>query len=294
MDFAFPFETYNADGVRDVSGPIIFLPNIRSLYFLCPAHEEPSSPDIYHLLAHLRVPVSAKLYVYSQVHDYITVSGQGGYLDTIPQDASSLPILHSATRANLWKQGFDCHCGEGQLGLDLELVGDEPRQWAYTPERAVRDFCTLFAKSPLQELSVQDMEYTQDTWTHLFRTFPSLLGVTIQNEAGGTNGERERVLLAALTPAATTEAVHSDDTVVLPELRALRYEAVTWHEDTLSDLVHCLRARGARGVKLRELTVRMFGRAQWDSVADARHEALLEELKSLVETLIYADIPPPQ
>ncbi|RPD52398.1 hypothetical protein L227DRAFT_617846 [Lentinus tigrinus ALCF2SS1-6] len=298
MDFAFPFETYNADGVRDVTGPIVTLPNIRSLYFLCPSHEEPSSPDIYHLLAHLRVPVSAKLHVYSQTQDHVTSSGEGGYLDTIPQDTDCLPILKSATTAQLWKQGFDCHCGEGQLGVDLEPMGDETQRWAYTPERAVDDFCTLFAKSPLVELAVRDMRYTEESWAQLFRTFPSLSVLKVKNESPGSDDDVEDGLLAALTPTAPDQATDSDpdsdDPVPLPNMRTMQYKG-EWHEDTLSDLVHCLRARAARGVKLRKLTLRMFGRDPEDADGDARHESLLHELDELVEEpMVYADIPRPQ
>ena len=293
LDFAFPFETYTADGVRDVSGPIVSLPNIRKLYFLCPVDEEPTSPDVYHLLAHLQVPVSAQLYIYSQTHDYTTGPGEGGYLETIPRDPECLPILQSATTAHLFRLGFDCRCGSGQIGINLEPLRLEALPWEYAPEQAIDQFCTLFAKAPLRELVVE-LVSTEEAWTRLFRTFPSVavFKVKILGMGRHPDDEVEDGLFAALVSAAPNEDVtsDSDDTLVLPNLRAFEYRAI-WHEDTLSNLVQCLRARAARGAKLRELTLGLSQRVRGDPEADVMHEAFLYELDGLVEEhLAYTDL----
>ncbi len=53
IDYAFPFHTYSLDtGERDVSGPVISLPNIEALTICCEPTED-YNPDLYYLLSHL-------------------------------------------------------------------------------------------------------------------------------------------------------------------------------------------------------------------------------------------------
>lgn len=289
IDFAFPFYTYSTDGERDVSGPIISLPNIRSVYFLCPPAEEASSPDVYHLLSHLILPPSAQVQIYTQVDS----SGEGGFLATVPQDPERLPMLYHATSAELWGHAFDCNHGRddpdrtlGHFGLSLELLS-ERQDPAYAPDRLLAEFCTLVARAPLRSMTFKRMAYTENAWKALFRTFPELTTLTIEGEQQEPEDGDSEQLLSALS------ADDADEGVFLPRLSVVHFKEMQWRASTLQGFGECLTYRAGLGTRLSELRVECFDRIR-EVEYDVEHDTMLAALQLLVNgSFLYLDVPRP-
>lgn len=300
MDFALPFDTYLGGGEYDVSGPVISLPRLRSLYVLCTPADDVASPQIFHLLSHLKLQESTIINIYSQVHD-VPATGRGGYLDTIPQDIEKLPILRSATCADVGGFWFDCDQSvplvraggdrekkTGKIGLALELLGHPANTWPYTHDQAILDLCALFGGSPLRTLNVHYTRYALESWKRLFSTFADLNTLVIEGEEidvplddifGG--------LFDGLVPAAATEDVP------LPHLSTLHFKDVPWRQGTLQAIVDCVRGRTTRGIRLSTLRIEMTEREQTNEEVESAHQAFLTELSSLVQgSVVYVDAQP--
>ncbi|KAI0738152.1 hypothetical protein C8Q80DRAFT_1275691 [Daedaleopsis nitida] len=302
LDFAFPFDTYSPTGlVRDVSGPTVSLPNIRSIWFESPPARDPSSPDLYHLLSHLVLPASAEVKIYSHVLVEHASSAEGGFVNTIPTEG--LPILRTATFAEIWPLGCEIQLGgrpETNLqgvsrGLELQLIpvdrdGAHSEAWwtaAYTPARALSELCTLLGGAPLRQLQIRFLPYPRESWLELFGAFPALTELTVSElvHCGGDAPGGDEFLLDALSFTWTQPddrlACSSTDTgtsigtgtgasakaararVMLPRLRALHFSYLARGDDaTLSNIAGCLRTRAAHGARVAELGLHVEGRPE--------------------------------
>ena len=290
--YEWPFDPYNGagDGRNMSSEVFVHLPSIRMAHFLCPCSGEPDSPEIFHLLSHFRFPVTADVMVYSQVYDY-DHRGRGGLLHTIPQDASALPILTNASSgmicAHSCQVSLDGHSGEGRLAVDLEdmhqPVGEN---WGYSPSHLLRDFCTLFARSPLQKLTVR-IEHKRDEWRQLFRTFPGLRSLSLDGEYVSKKAlpQRLRAVMCALSPASGGK-----DEVLVPVLRSLTLENLELDRDMFRGLYSCLVVRSEHRSKLSALHLRLYAHSPPHPTNDEMidelgldDEALVDEQVTLEE-----------
>ncbi|KAI0668204.1 hypothetical protein C8Q78DRAFT_281434 [Trametes maxima] len=241
FDFALP--------VHDCASqfaPVISLPRLRSLSLVCP----PSGlrPDVFYVLSHLQLPVTADIEVYAQTtaedaHEIIPTD----FTQHIPCDPNCLPILLSATSAVLRPYIFECATnGRGCLQVNLDYVGLIDRDIGH--EGYIRDFCRLLTKAPLTHLRVQNLSVTRETWVPLFKTFPALTNLAVH--AIGSSSRRSN---DSAVPA--LEALGDD---LVPNLRVLTVRQERHQPNLLDAIARVLRRRAERGhAPLNELKIEL-------------------------------------
>ncbi|KAI0370772.1 hypothetical protein BV20DRAFT_241784 [Pilatotrama ljubarskyi] len=279
IDFALPV----CQCVKDLDdseepAPIAHLPNLRKLRLLCP----PSGlePDVFHLLAHIRLPLACDIGVYVQVaaeDEYEDGEAPDGFLDHIPCDPECIPILGAATSAIIFPWNFRCSAdGGASFYLDMDPLGHGLRR----DEKFFEDFRTLFADAPLAHLTVERFDVPESAWVDLFRAFPALGRLTLEGPP-----RRLRTVLAALRQSER----------VLPNLRRLDILRCRWEPELLDGIALCLQFRAAyETMPLSELHVNMFRRNQEESDLQLVHEKSLQLLRSLVtEKVVYEDVDAP-
>ncbi|TBU44183.1 hypothetical protein BD309DRAFT_1080251 [Dichomitus squalens] len=253
-----PFNAYSGpNGSRNMSSDVtVHLPSISMARFLCPASSEPDSPEIFHLLSHFRLPATAEVYVCSQVFDQEN-RGYGGFLHTIPQDESCLEILTKATAGSISLTSFlvevDGCSGQGRLFVTLrDTYYGRFDQWSYAPKQRLADFCTLFARSPLQELIV-GAHFEGKAWCRLLRKFPGLRSLTIGGSfvLGEDLSRMFRDVMHALKKV-------KKDELLAPALRSLALEDMALNRNQLRTLVNSLMVRNKRQRKLSILRLRLY------------------------------------
>ncbi|KAI0755605.1 hypothetical protein C8Q74DRAFT_1360694 [Fomes fomentarius] len=296
IDFALPFDTYSFDtGERDVSGPVISLPNMEFLTIWCDCKPQ-DSPDLYHLLSHLTLPVDAQVEICSVVR-----AGKCGVLDNIPQDPERLPMIHAATCAEIWGTVFECYReapdiderqGDFHFTLQFEegLFDNE-----YTRNHALGDFCTLAARAPLREFVIGAVHRTEESWETLFRTFPGMASLTIYGTGAGLMPMSpetelwEMDELFAVLSRLDTCPTRTEPGVPAPHLRALRFARGSWSASLLQTIAHCLRYRAGHGARVAELELELFDRKR-DAESDVVHDRLVGDLMEVVDgSVVYID-----
>ncbi|TBU27452.1 hypothetical protein BD311DRAFT_843878 [Dichomitus squalens] len=219
-----PFNAYSGpNGSRNMSSDVtVHLPSISMARFLCPASSEPDSPEIFHLLSHFRLPATAEV---------------------------CLEILTKATAGSISLTSFlvevDGCSGQGRLFVTL-------RDTYYGRFDQLADFCTLFARSPLQELIV-GAHFEGKAWCRLLRKFPGLRSLTIGGSfvLGEDLSRMFRDVMHALKKV-------KKDELLAPALRSLALEDMALNRNQLRTLVNSLMVRNKRQRKLSILWLRLY------------------------------------
>ncbi|KAI0643375.1 hypothetical protein C8Q79DRAFT_174744 [Trametes meyenii] len=244
--------------------PVVSLPRLRSLSLVC-ASSGPR-PDVFYVLSHIRLPLTADIEVYAQVtaenaHEIIPMD----FTQHIPCDPTCLPILLAATSAVLRPYFFQCAAdARGSLEVNLDYVGQIDRDIKH--DGYIKDFCRLLTKAPLTHLRVENLSVARELWLLLFKTFPTLTKLTVY--ALGSRNSNSRV---SAVPA--LEALGED---LIPNLRVLTVLQERDQPDLLDAISSVLRRRAARGnAPLDELKIEM-------GQDDEGRELLCQTLRPLV------------
>ena len=263
--YDWPFNPYSGapGNDRNLSSEVtLCLPRIRIAQFLCPCSLEPDSPEIFHVLSHFRFMATTDVYVYSQVYDE-DHCGRGGLLRTIPQDANALQILTRATSGRVCTGStgvfLDGCCGKGSLTVDLEdMHQPEGEEWGYSPNLLLADFCTLFARSPLQELAV-GIHFEGAAWRQLLQTFPGLRSLSLDGKSVTDKVLLHRLQAVLRALSIVSQSREKDELLVpVPGLRSLTLKNVALDEDAFRTLGSCLVARSEYQSTLQVLKLRLY------------------------------------
>ncbi|EJF62005.1 hypothetical protein DICSQDRAFT_169579 [Dichomitus squalens LYAD-421 SS1] len=267
-----PFNAYSGpNGSRNMSSDVtVHLPSISMARFLCPASSEPDSPEIFHLLSHFRLPATAEVYV------------------------CCLGILTKATAGSISLTSFlvevnGCS-GQGRLFVTLrDTYYGRFDQWSYAPKQRLADFCTLFARSPLQELIV-GAHFEGKAWCRLLRKFPGLRSLTI----GGSFVIDEDLSRMFRDLMHALKKVKKDE-LLAPALRSLALKDMALNRNQLRTLVNSLMVRNKRQRKLSILRLRLCRKMYAEGRRDPTFTEVLGDLgldgDALVDGQIILEYP---
>ncbi|KAI0776629.1 hypothetical protein BD413DRAFT_225465 [Trametes elegans] len=264
----------------------------------------PSKP--FQLLEHLRLPETASVIITLEacVADYTPFS----YLDAIPRDTDSLPILRSALSARLKSDpkarwiSIEASRGplrEGVLHLDFDEYVNDPSEaelsWPYQKSAQIRDFCTLFSQSPLESLTLESLDLRDWPLADVFRAFPSLRTLEVFfNDKHVRHDLAELVPLLVSGPRADPG---SPTTIVLPSLRALRLKDIALSVYVPYVLLAALILRARRGTRWPELWVEWSSRRGDEADLPVVQDALLVVLETALtrrDNRVYINTAPPR
>ncbi|KAI0738231.1 hypothetical protein C8Q80DRAFT_1275756 [Daedaleopsis nitida] len=170
IDRAYPL--YSDD---EYSNSRVSMPNLHHLELVT---EYPW--EVRQLLSHLHLSVGINLKVRVRIDlegsdDRFAVAG---LLDVLPQDATCLPLLRTASHALIKDFDFQCWAGPGAHGsLSVTFEEVQADAWQYSFKDAVQQFARLLARAPLTSLAIvqewSDPMRTKDLARLLYR-FPHI------------------------------------------------------------------------------------------------------------------------
>ncbi|PIL25338.1 hypothetical protein GSI_13227 [Ganoderma sinense ZZ0214-1] len=136
-------------------------------------------------------------------------------------------------------------------------------QWEHGMSDGLADLLAVFSASPLTHLEVVGLcaPVSAETWATVFRMFPSLVSLDAGAEAEGAlfaglrEAESESACMESVAWGDCTEAGSR-----IPACRGLERISVTPYsglsqtpEQILEPLIHCLRYRAERGIRVKQL-----------------------------------------
>ncbi|KAI0640977.1 hypothetical protein C8Q79DRAFT_426883 [Trametes meyenii] len=235
-----------------------------------------SPPDSHLLFSHLRLPLAAKIKINAEVYSDAGPANPG-FQDMVPLDAVALPILRSATSAQISVETVTAQVvtSDGMLGeLYITLMSgsedpetaDSEGQWTYGSDARLRDASILLTRAPLTEMSISAVTIgwvRKDTFVTAFKVFSATLRL-LSIECLHFE-QMPQLLLALMTSELANSSSSAAHDAVLPHLQVLRLNNVPWTESMLGMLYDCLCWREERAVALSELRIEAHGRDK-DSV----------------------------